>query len=291
MSGGSLKLQNRSVAVLSPLDVYSLLCLLTLTGGSRGIGLVTAKLLALRGAKVMISARKEEELKDGVKEIEAAGGEAAFHAADVSSEAEVKALVAATVQKFGRLDIAFNNAGAANDDSDKIHEMDVESFAQLQKNNVLSVLLCMKYETQQFLAQRDKDKAPDLDKLDESAQPNDHYRSSHPYAIVNTSSVAGLKGSATSAAYCTSKFAVQGLTQVAALEYGPLGVRVNAINPGYTYTEMTKSVDHAKKAKGIPLRRIGQAQEIAEVAAFLLSNAASYMTGQSVVADGGMLLS
>ena len=165
------------------------------------------------------------------------------------------------------------------------------SFQQLQQNNVNSVLLCMKYETQQFLAQRDKDRAPQLEQLDDSKQPNEHYKSTHPYSIVNTSSVAGLKGHASSAAYCTSKFAIVGLTQVAAVEYGKHGVRINAVNPGYIATEMTKDVDYGQKAHSIPLQRIGQAQEIAEVVAFLLSNAASYIQGQSIVVDGGLLLS
>ena len=260
------------------------------TGGSKGIGLITAKLLAARGAHVMISARKEAEVQDAINEIKQQGGEASFHVADVSSESDVKQLLEATVQKYGRLDLAFNNAGAAGDDNN-IHEMDIAAFEQLQKNNVLSVLLCMKYETQQFLKQREKDSAPNLEQLDDSKQPNEHYKFTHPYSIVNTSSVAGLKGHASSASYCTSKFAIQGLTQVAAIEYGKHGIRVNAVNPGYIVTAMTKDVDYGEKAHSIPLQRIGQAQEIAEVVAFLLSNAASYVCGQSLVADGGLLLS
>jgi NAD(P)-dependent dehydrogenase (short-subunit alcohol dehydrogenase family) len=128
-----------------------------------------------------------------------------------------------------------------------------------------------------------------VERLDHSKQPNDYYTSTHPYAIVNTSSVAGVMGEKGTVAYSTSKWAVVGLTKVASADYAKQGIRINCVNPGYVASEMTGDVDHAEKAQKIPLNRIGQEQEIAEVVAFLLSNAASYITGQAIIVDGGMV--
>ena len=249
---------------------------------------MTAKLLAARGARVMISARKEDEAREALGDIQKAGGEAAFTAADVSQEEDVKRLVAAVVQKYGRLDLAFNNAGQIAK-AQPLHETELAAFQQLQRVNVDSVLLCMKHETLQMLAQKQADHVPDTSKLDHGVQPNDYHHSSHPYAIVNTSSVAGVTGTANTVTYSTSKWALVGMTKVASADYAQHGIRVNSVNPGYIATDMTSDVDHNQVVEKIPLHRIGQADEIAETVAFLLSNAASYITGQAIVVDGGMV--
>jgi len=248
------------------------------TGGSTGIGAETAKLLAARGAKVVITARDEKAAQPTVDAIRSAGGEVTFFPSDVSKEADVANLVKSAVDKYGRLDIAFNNAGILPE-AKKADELDLDLFRQTQEINVQGVVLAMKYEIQQFQKQVEKEGG----KKGEGELTDKAY---HRYSIVNTSSIAGVKGSG-NISYTASKWAVIGLTKAAAKAYGPLGVRVNCVCPGAIETDMIQKMDKSSTAKEAAQNRIGEADEIAETVAFLLSKAAPFLTGESVIVDGG----
>jgi NAD(P)-dependent dehydrogenase (short-subunit alcohol dehydrogenase family) len=237
------------------------------TGGTSGIGKATAIALGAAGAKVVFSGRREAEGEDVANLIRQAGAECLFVRSDVSNETDVKELIQKTVETYGRLDIAFNNAGI-DSPTKPLHEQSVEDFDKLMAINVRGLFMCMKSEIQQMLTQGTG-------------------------VIINTSSVVGLIGVAGVSSYVASKHAVMGLTRAAALDYAKLGIRINAINPGFILTEM---MDHISST-GItleqigsmaPMGRMGQPEEIAATVVFLGSDAASYMTGQSLVVDGGL---
>jgi NAD(P)-dependent dehydrogenase (short-subunit alcohol dehydrogenase family) len=244
------------------------------TGGTSGIGRATAlaKLneviaFANAGAKVVFSGRREAEGKATAALIRDAGAECLFVRSDVSSEAEVQALVEKTIATYGRLDCAFNNTGI--DSSIKpLHEQSIEDFDKLMSINVRGLFLCMKYEIQQMLEQG-------------------------AGAIVNNSSMVGLTGSPEASPYVASKHAVMGLTRSAALDYAKQGIRINAVNPGAIAIEtIDRTIEQIRivvdgLASIIPMGRIGQAAEIARAVVFLCSDAASYITGQPFVIDGG----
>ncbi|WP_133136932.1 SDR family NAD(P)-dependent oxidoreductase [Legionella rowbothamii] len=239
-----------------------------ITGALAGIGRATAFAFAHEGANLIISGRRQEEGDSLAKELRALGAEAEFVRADVRNEGDVKALVEQTIKRFGRLDVAVNNAGTEGEQS-SIVESTVESYHSVFDTNVVGVLFCLKYELQAMLLQR-------------------------AGSIINISSVAGKKGFPGSSIYCASKHAVEGLTKVAALEAASANVRVNAVSPGPIDTAMfdrftaTDEVKHVF-INQVPLKRLGQPDEVAKTIVFLASDKAPYITGQFIGVDGGLM--
>ena len=234
------------------------------TGGTSGIGKATALAFGKAGAKVVFSGRREKEGEDTANLIRQSGTECLFVRSDVSSEAEVKALIQKTVEYYGRLDCAFNNAGI-DPPTKPLHEQSVEDFDKLMAINVRGLFLCMRYEIQQMLTQG-------------------------VGVIVNNSSMGGLIAFAGMSPYIASKHAVMGLTRSAALDYAKQGIRINAVNPGIIATDMMDRLADGnpdQMASIVPMGRLGQAEEIAVTVVFLCSDAASYITGQPIVIDGG----
>src|SRR5271154_5039529 len=239
------------------------------TGGTSGIGRDTAVLFAKAGAKVVVAGRREVEGNESVELVRAAGGEALFVKTDVSKASEVESLVKKTVEKFGRLDVAFNNAGIEGKWVPIVSQSE-EDWDRTIDINLKGVWLCLKYEIRQMLKQGGGG------------------------AIVNMSSIAGMMGSAGAAAYSASKHAVIGLTKSAALENAKSGIRINAVCPAAIETPMGERIFGApemnKYALGLhPLGRFGRPAEIAEAVVWMCSESASFMTGQSLVLDGGFL--
>ena len=248
------------------------------TGGSSGIGHAAARLFAQRGARVVIAARGVERGEEATHEIVEAGGEAVFVQADVGRAADVEHLVAQTVEIYGRLDFGFNNAAVARGAFALTADFDADEYDEVMGVNLKGVWLCMKHEIRQMLAQ---DPAGG--------------------AIVNTSSVNGLGGAQQGALYSASKAGVLALTKSAAQEYALQGIRVNALVAGAFRTPMLEGViqkaaggdpekaaaAEAQYAGMVPLRRIGKPEEAAEAALWLCSDAASYVTGHSMIVDGG----
>ncbi len=239
------------------------------TGGTSGIGRDTAILFAKSGSKVVVAGRREREGQQVIEQIRSAGGEAIFVRTDVSQSAQVQSLVQKTVEKFGRLDIAFNNAGIEGNWIPIVDQSEADWDATIDIN-VKGVWLCLKYEIQQMLKQ------------------------GYGGAIVNMSSVAGHIGAAGAATYCASKHAVIGLSKSAALETARHGIRINSICPGIIETPMGDRIfgapDINKWALGLqPMARFGKPMEIAEAVLFMSSDRSSFMTGQSLILDGGFL--
>jgi len=252
------------------------------TGGSSGIGRAAALLCAQRGAKVVIAARGAERGRAVVREIESAGGAARFVRADVSDPEQVRLLVEETVAAFGRLDCAFNNAAAVEEPFALTADFTEAQFDRSLAVNLKSVWLCMREEIRHMLAQ---------------TPPGG--------SIVNTSSVNGLGGVPQAALYAAAKAGVIALTKSAALEYSRQGIRVNALVAGAFQTPMLDEAmnrmtggDPAAKeavakryAEFIATGRIGRPEEAAEAAVWLCSDAASYVTGHSLIVDGGLTAS
>ncbi len=239
------------------------------TGGTSGIGRDATILFAKAGAKVVVAGRREVEGKETIDLVRAAGGDSLFVKTDVSQAAEVQAMVRKTVEKFGRLDIAFNNAGIEGNWI-PIAEQSEEDWDRTIDINLKGVWLCLKYEIQQMLKQGGGG------------------------AIVNMASVAGLIGSAGAATYCASKHGVMGLTKSAALETARSGIRVNVVCPAVIETPMGERVwgepEVKKFALGLhPIGRFGRPMEVAEAVVWMCSDRASFMTGQSLVLDGGFM--
>ncbi len=242
------------------------------TGAASGIGQESALKLAAEGASVCVSDVNIQGGEETVQLILDAGGKAIFVSCGVTDADEVNAMIKKTINTFGRLDAAVNNAGISGSLVKRIHEVDDEVFDQIMSINVKGVWLCMKAELSIMLEQGIG-------------------------SIVNIASVAGLIGSPKGAAYTASKHAVVGLTKSAALDYAKLGIRVNAICPGYTETPMVKSITDENPAmqqitvRAIPMRRLGQPTEIAEGVLWLCSDASSFVTGHQLVLDGGLTAS
>lgn len=248
------------------------------TGGSSGIGRATAHVFAREGARVVIAARGAERGNKVVEEIRASGGEAMFFPTDVSQAAQVEALVAKTVERYGRLDCAVNNAAGYMGAFSPTAEFSEKEFDETIAVDLKGVWLGMKYEIPRMLSQD---------------PPGG--------AIVNTSSVNGLGGVPTGSLYSAAKAGILALTKSAALEYGRQGIRVNALVAGAFDTPMLNwSMDKAsggnaevrQKAESgykgmIAAGRIGRPEEAAEAIVWLCSDAASYVTGHSMIVDGG----
>jgi NAD(P)-dependent dehydrogenase (short-subunit alcohol dehydrogenase family) len=236
------------------------------TGALSGIGRATAAAFAREGAKVVISGRNAETGEAVATELRNLGAEAHFIRADVRHEDDLRALVDGTVAKFGRLDIAVNNAGTEGQFG-PVTEQTPESYAAMFDTNVLGVLLSMKHELRVLQAQGSG-------------------------SIINISSVLGQAAFANAALYTASKHAVEGLTKAAALEAAPFGVRVNAVAPGPIETPMLDRFTGDEEGKAglaatIPLARTGAPDEIAQAVVFLGSDKASFITGHIVNVDGG----
>jgi NAD(P)-dependent dehydrogenase (short-subunit alcohol dehydrogenase family) len=239
------------------------------TGGASGIGRATALIFAREGATLVIADMHEEGGQQTVHMIRENGGDATFVQVDVSRAIEVEAMVSATVETYGRLDCAHNNAGIGSRPRVRLHELSEEGWDQVMSINLKGVWLCMKYEILQMLQQGNG-------------------------AIVNTASIMGLVGSwSRSGAYNASKHGVVGLTKTAALEYATAGLRVNAVCPGYIRTPLIAEAltsDPEMEAQIIarhPVGRMGRPEEIAEAVVWLCSDAASFVTGHTMTVDGG----
>jgi NAD(P)-dependent dehydrogenase (short-subunit alcohol dehydrogenase family) len=239
------------------------------TGGASGLGRTSAIALAQEGAKVAVSDVNVSEGEATARRISAAGGQAIFVKADVTKPGEVEALVQETIKAFGRLDLALNNAGI---DGVRARTADYpeDVWHQVINVNLTGVFLCLKFELPLMVKQGGG-------------------------VIVNMSSVAGVTGFPGHAAYTASKHGVIGLTKTAAIDYAKAGIRVNAICPAYTRTPMlTRMLEQrpdveAKLISRVPLRRLGTAEEIARAAIYLFSDAAAFITGHSLVMDGGIV--
>ena len=236
------------------------------TGALTGIGRATALAFAEEGARIVVSGRRDEEGKKLVAEIRKLGTEAEFIRADVRREEEVRTLIDKTVERFGRLDVAINNAGTEGVPGPVI-EQTPESYSATFDTNVLGTLLSMKHELRIMLPQGSG-------------------------SIVNVSSTFGRAGGPGASVYVASKHAVEGLTKSAALEASGSGVRVNAVAPGPIDTGMltrfTGSAERkARLIAGVPLKRVGKPEEIAESILFLSSDSASFITGATIAVDGG----
>lgn len=239
------------------------------TGGGSGIGRATALVFAREGAKVVIADVVVSGGEETVRLIKAAGGEAVFVKADVSKAPEVEALIKQTVDTYGRLDCAFNNAGIEGDMASTA-DCTEENWDRTVAIDLKGVWLCLKYEIPQMLKQGGG-------------------------AIVNTASVAGLVGFVGLPAYVAAKHGVNGLTKTAALEYAKAGIRVNAVCPGVIKTPMVdrlfSSQPHAGEAIAAlePVGRLGKPEEIGEAVVWLCSDAASFVTGLPMAVDGGLV--
>jgi NAD(P)-dependent dehydrogenase (short-subunit alcohol dehydrogenase family) len=238
-----------------------------ITGASRGIGAVTARAFAAEGANVVLAARTAEALSDLAGKIEADGGTALACPTDVTDPAAVEELVNSTIEAFGRVDVAFNNAAGGGQPPTRIAELPVESYDSAIATTLRSVFLSLKYEIPAMLR-------------------------SGGGAIVNMSSTAGLEAVGGLAGYVSAKHGVIGLTKAAALEYADQGIRVNAVAPGPILTEnLERAGEEAQRKAGMamPMRRIGQPEEVAATVVWLCSDDASYITGATIPIEGGKL--
>jgi NAD(P)-dependent dehydrogenase (short-subunit alcohol dehydrogenase family) len=240
-----------------------------ITGGTTGIGRDTAVLFAKHGAKVAITGRREAEGNETIALVRAAGGAGLFVKSDVSKTADVQSAVQKTVEKYGRLDVAFNNAGIEGNWKPIIEQTE-EDWNSVIDINLKGTWLCLRAEIQQMLKQGSGG------------------------TIVNMSSVAGLMGAGGAGVYVASKHGVIGLTRTAALEYASKGIRVNAVCPAVIETAMAdRAFGDPAVSKRIlaqhPIGRFGKPTEIAEAVLWLCSNKSSFMTGHYIILDGGML--
>lgn len=239
------------------------------TGAASGIGRATALELARAGARVTVADVDEAGGRETVELIRADGGAADFARCDVAVEPEVEALVRHVAGRHGRLDFAHNNAGIAVGGY-RVDTLPENVWDRVMGVNLKGVWLCLKHELRVMRQQR-------------------------AGAIVNTSSVSGYLASHASSPYNTSKHGVLGLTKEAAIESGPLGIRVNAICPGFVATPAAARIDGAEMARRVrervPAQRLATPEEVAQAVAWMLSDRAAYLNGAGLVLDGGLMLS
>jgi len=238
------------------------------TGATSGIGLATAHALAERGCKLVLSGRREALGEAAAQEIRNGGGDALFVQTDVDDDRQLQTLVERTLDHYGRLDIAFNNAGIEGDPATPLHESSTENFEHVFRTNVRAVFVSMQHEIPAMLG-------------------------TGGGAIVNNASIAGLIGFPGASVYGASKHAVLGLTKCAALEYGAQGIRVNAIAPAVIETGMferfvggsEEMLDYAKTLH--PIGRFGRSEEVAQAVVWLVAPENSFTTGITLPVDGG----
>ena len=241
------------------------------TGAASGIGLATAKAFAQSGASVALADWNEKAVRSAAEELAGQGHKTLAIRCDVADDAQVEAMVGQTVAAFGRLDAAYNNAGVQNELAEAADQTR-EDFDRVVGINLRGVWSCMKFELRQM-------------------------RKQGSGTIVNCSSLGGLVGSPERGIYHAAKHGVLGLTKSAALEYTARGIRINAICPGLIQTPMSDQMVAAGQGealkemeKSIPMGRIGRPEEIANAVVWLCSDAASYVTGQSISVDGGFIM-
>src|SRR5690554_4778816 len=238
-----------------------------ITGASRGIGREIALTFAKNGYNVVVNYHGNEDKALAVKaEVEALGQEALVVKANVADESDVKAMVKATVDRFGQIDVVVNNAGITRDNL--LMRMKEADFDAVIDTNLKGVFFMMKAVARPMMKQKGG-------------------------AIVNLSSVVGLSGNPGQINYVAAKSGVIGMTKSAAKELASRNILVNAVAPGFIDTDMTEQLDDSIRAellKLIPLERLGKAEDVAKVVAFLASDDANYITGQTIQVDGGMVM-
>lgn len=240
------------------------------TGGGNGIGRATALAFAREGARVVVSDVDGRGGEETVVEIRREGGTAQFAYADVSKESDVETLLDGLLRTFGRLDVAFNNAGISGTQG-PVASLTEAQWSQVMAVNLTGVFLCMKHELEQMVAQG-------------------------AGSIINNASILGTVGFAGAAAYTAAKHGVLGLTKVAAIEYATKGVRVNAVCPGFIETPMLERaglLENQQLRQALEnlhaVKRLGTAAEVAEAVVFLASARASFITGHPLLVDGGFV--
>jgi NAD(P)-dependent dehydrogenase (short-subunit alcohol dehydrogenase family) len=239
-----------------------------ITGGGSGIGQATALAFAQRGVSTVIADILVKEGEDTANKIQRAGGESIFVRTDVSSASDVEAMVRQTIDSYGRLDYAFNNAGIEGVQAPTA-DFPEDEWNLVLKVNLTGVWLCMRYQIPQMLKQGQG-------------------------VIINNASILGKVGFANASAYVASKHAVIGLTKTAAIEYATKGIRVNAICPAFIETPMlergglTTNQDVYDMIAGLhPMKRLGRSEEVATAVIWLCSDEASFVTGHAMMVDGG----
>ncbi|OLB70010.1 short-chain dehydrogenase [archaeon 13_2_20CM_2_52_21] len=235
-----------------------------ITGASRGIGAASARIFAASGAKVVLAARDAGAIATVAKDILSKGGQAVAVPTDVGDPVSVERLVQQTIDAYGRLDAAFNNAGDGHMPT-ALADIKVEDFERAIRVNLTGVFLSMKYEIPAMLRNGGG-------------------------AIVNMSSTAGLTGVKGIAGYVAGKHGIIGLTKTAALDYPQLNIRVNAIAPGPILTDRLKQLKNRDQvALAVPIQRIGEPEEVAYTVVWLCSDQASFITGATIPIDGGRM--
>lgn len=241
------------------------------TGAASGLGFATAKAFAESGASVVLADWNEKSARAAAEELTAQGHKALTIHCDVADDAQVEAMVDRTIAAFGRLDVAYNNAGVQNVLAETA-DTTREDFDRVMAINLRGVWSCMKFELR-------------------------HMRKQGSGTIVNCSSLGGLVGGAERGIYHAAKHGVIGFTKSAALEYAARGIRINAVCPGLIQTPMSDQMVAAGQGealrvmeKSIPMGRVGRPEEIANAVLWLCSDAASYVTGQSISVDGGFIM-
>jgi NAD(P)-dependent dehydrogenase (short-subunit alcohol dehydrogenase family) len=241
------------------------------TGAGSGLGLATAKAFADAGASVVLADWNQKSVQSAAEELAAIGHKTLAVRCDVSDDAQVEAMVEKTVATFGRLDAAYNNAGVQNELAETADQTR-EDFDRVTAINLRGVWSCMKFELRQM-------------------------RKQGSGTIVNCSSLGGLVGGSQRGIYHAAKHGVLGFTKSAALEYAARGIRINAVCPGLIHTPMSDQMIAAGQGEAlkamemsIPMGRVGRPEEIADAVLWLCSEAASYVTGQSISVDGGFIM-